>query len=145
RASIEILRVTLPPAGFIIVAATVLTIAISLWTSIGAALTLLLIPVIYGACCIAVLLGVALLKWIVMGRFKPFVLPLWTTYIWRLEMVNALYEFLATPLAVDALHGTPFLPWYFHLLGAKMGRGVYSQTTGLIEFDLIEVGDRVAL
>src|SRR5712664_3743183 len=65
-------------------------------------------------------------KWGVMGRFRPFERPLWSTFIWRLEFVNALYEFLATPLALGALQGTPFLPWYFRLLGARIGRGVYA-------------------
>jgi non-ribosomal peptide synthetase-like protein len=62
-----------------------------------------------------------------------------------LELVNALYEFLATPLALGSLQGTPFLPWYFRVLGARIGRRVYSHTTGLLEWDLVEVGDRAAL
>jgi hypothetical protein len=41
--------------------------------------------------------------------------------------------------------GTPLLPWYFRLLGARIGRRVYSHTTGLLEWDLVEVGDRAAL
>jgi len=105
----------------------------------------LLLPIIYAAACAAIAVSVAALKWMVMGRFKPFVHPLWSTYIWRLEMVNALYEFLVTPLTLDPLQGTPLLPAYFRLLGAKIGKEVYSQTTGLIEFDLVNVGDRAAL
>jgi hypothetical protein len=44
-------------------------------------------------------------------------------------------------LALNALQGTPFLPWYYRLLGARIGRRTYFHTTGLIEFDLVEVGD----
>ncbi len=92
------------------------------------------------------MLGVlALLKWTLLGRFRPFVRPLWSTFVWRLEFVNALYEFLATPLALEALQGTPMLPWYLRLLGARIGRRVYIHTTGFLEFDLIEIGDRAAL
>jgi non-ribosomal peptide synthetase-like protein len=76
-----------------------------------------------------------------MGRFRPFTHPLYTTYVWRLEAVNALYEFLATPLTLDALQGTPLLPLYYRLLGAKVGKGLYVHTTGLIEFDLVTIGD----
>src|SRR5439155_23026453 len=54
-------------------------------------------------------------------------------------------EFLITPLVLESLLGTPFLPMYFRLLGAKIGKHVYTRTTGLIEFDLVEIGDRVAL
>ncbi len=71
--------------------------------------------------------------------------PLWSGFIWRLEFVNALYEFLATPLALDLLRGTPLLPWYLRLLGAKIGRRVYIGTTGFLEWDLVEIGDRAAL
>lgn len=83
--------------------------------------------------CGVVIATVALLKWIVMGRYRPFERPLWCNFIWRLELVNALNEFLATPLALGALQGTPFLPWYFRLLGARIGRGVYTHTTGLFK------------
>ena len=76
-----------------------------------------------------------------MGRFRPFTHPLYNTYVWRLEAVNALYEFLATPLTLDPLQGTPLLPLYYRLLGAKVGKGVYVHTTGLIEFDLVTIGD----
>src|SRR5712691_10494798 len=80
-----------------------------------------------------------------MGRYRPFVRPLWSTFIWRLEFVNALYEFMATPLALGAIQGTPLLPWYLRLLGARIGRSVYVHTTGLLEWDLVEIGDRAAL
>ena len=33
------------------------------------------------------------------------------------------------------------LPAFFRLLGSKLGRGVYMDTTELTEFDLVEVGD----
>jgi non-ribosomal peptide synthetase-like protein len=93
-----------------------------------------------------VLLGiVALMKWMIMGRYIPFVRPLWSLFVWRVELTNALYEFLATPLVLEPLQGTPFLPWSLRLFGVKLGRRVYIHTTGFIEFDLVEIGDRSAL
>jgi non-ribosomal peptide synthetase-like protein len=145
RAAFEILRVTLPPAGIILVTATVTTSAVVLWETLGPAATLLLLPAIYGACCAAVAGAVALAKWIVMGRYRPFVHPLWSLFVWRLELANALYEFLAAPLALSALQGTPLLPWYLRLLGARIGRRTYIETTGFLEWDLVEIGDRAAL
>jgi non-ribosomal peptide synthetase-like protein len=145
RASFEILRVTLPPAGFILVTATVTTSTVVLWEALGAAGTLLLLPAIYGACCAAVAVAVALAKWVVMGRYRPFVHPLWSLFVWRLELANALYEFLAAPLALSALQGTPLLPGYLRLLGARIGGRTYMETTGFLEWDLVEIGDRAAL
>src|SRR5437016_12390563 len=37
-------------------------------------------------------------NWGVMGRFRPFERPLWSTFIWRLEFGNAINDFLLTPL-----------------------------------------------
>jgi non-ribosomal peptide synthetase-like protein len=145
RGAFEILRVTLPPAGFIVVTATMITATLALRESLGLAAALLLAPGVYAAGCAAVLAAVALVKWIVMGRYRPFVRPLWSAFVWRLEFVNALYEFLATPLALEALQGTPLLPWYLRLLGARIGRRVFIHTTGFLEWDLVEVGDRTAL
>ena len=34
---------------------------------------------------------------------------------------------------------------YPRLLAAKLGQGVYVDTTGFLEWDLVEIGDRVAL
>jgi non-ribosomal peptide synthetase-like protein len=70
---------------------------------------------------------------------------LWSTFVWRNELLNALHEHLAAPFLVGALSGTPFLPWYFRLLGARIGRRVYLETTDFSEFDLVSIGDEVAL
>jgi non-ribosomal peptide synthetase-like protein len=43
------------------------------------------------------------------------------------------------------LTGTPFVCWYFRLLGAKIGRRVYMETTDLTEFDLVKIGDEATL
>src|SRR2546426_135082 len=145
RAVVEAFRVTLPSAGFILVTTSVIMATFALMSRLGLAKALLLLPVTYGAACTIIALAVVVAKWLVMGRFRPFTHPLYTTYVWRLEAVNALYEFLATPLALDALQGTPLLPLYFRLLGAKVGKGVYVHTTGLIEFDLVRIGDHCCI
>ena len=145
RAAIELVRVTLPSAGFVMVTVSVVTAAQAMWPRIGLAATLFLLPLVYAGCCAVMMGAVALAKWAVMGRFRPVVTPLWSPFVWRLEAVHALYKFLLTPLALDPLRGTPFLVWYMRLLGARMGKGVYLHTTGLIEFDLVEVGDRAAI
>jgi len=79
------------------------------------------------------------------ARVAAFERPLWSLFLWRLEFVNALFEFFATPLALEVLQGTPLLPWYLRLLGARIGRRVYIDTTGFLEFDLVEIGDRSVL
>ena len=141
----ELMRVTLPGAGLAIAAVMVLETALKLWDEWGPAAALLSLPAVFAACCGMVMLAVVPVKWAVMGRYRPFEKPLWSAFLWRLEFVNALFEFLATPIGLEALRGTPLLPWYLRLLGCRIGRSVYIDTTGFIEFDLVEVGDRSIL
>ena len=145
RGCFETLRVTLPGAGFIIVTVGVIDAALKLFGQWGHVATLLGLPVIFGGGCAAVILIVAAAKWAVIGRYRPVEQPFWGAFVWRLELVNALFEFLATPIGLEVLQGTPFLPWYLRLLGARIGRRVYIDSTGFLEFDLLAIGDRSVL
>jgi non-ribosomal peptide synthetase-like protein len=141
----ELLRVTLPGAGFVTATVVTLDLALNFWAQWGALATVLLLPAVFGACCAAVSLAVVPVKWIVVGRYRPFEQPFWSAYVWRLELVNALFEFLAVPIGLETLRGTPLLPWYLRLLGCRIGRRAYINSTGFLEFDLVEVGDRATL
>jgi non-ribosomal peptide synthetase-like protein len=89
--------------------------------------------------------AMVLAKWLLVGRYRPGERPLWSTFVWRNELLNALHEHLAEPFLVGALTGTPFVCWYFRLLGARIGRRVYMETTDLSEFDLADIGDEAEL
>ena len=141
----EALRITLPGAGFIVATVGTVETALKLCDRLGAAAALFLLPAIFAACCAAAIVAVVPVKWMMVGRYRPFERPLWSCFLWRLELVNALFEFMATPLGLETLQGTPLLPWYLRLLGCRIGRGVFIDTTGFIEFDLVEVGDRAIL
>jgi non-ribosomal peptide synthetase-like protein len=145
RASVEAVRGILPPAGSsLVIAATVLA-AIAIHAERGTAATFLLMPVAYLVACVAAFAAVVAVKWVLLGRLGPLVRPVWSPEVWRLQAVDSLYEFLAAPLLLGALRGTPFLPWCLRLLGARIGRCVSLNTTRVAAFDLVEVGDRSAL
>jgi len=59
---------------------------------------------------------------------------------WRWRVVPT-----AVPNFLDLLRGTPMLPWALRLLGARIGRGVYLNTTDLTEFDCVRIGDGAEL
>lgn len=44
-------------------------------------------------------------------------------------------------LAVAVSLGTPLVPWFFRLMGARIGRGVCMETICLTEYDLITIGE----
>jgi non-ribosomal peptide synthetase-like protein len=85
------------------------------------------------------------LKWITMGRYEPTMKPMWSWWAMRTEAVAVIYAGLAGRMLLEHLRGTPFLPWVWRLLGAKIGRGVFVDMTDITEFDCVRVGDFSAL
>ena len=145
RAAIEFVRVILPATGFIVLTSLLLSVVVLIAEDIEAWQMLLLFPLLYTACgAVAVLFTVAM-KWLLVGRYRPCEKPLWCAFVWRNELVNALQEHFSNLFLVSLLTGTPFVCWFFRLLGAKIGRRVYMETTDLTEYDLIRIGDDAAL
>jgi non-ribosomal peptide synthetase-like protein len=65
-------------------------------------------------------------------------------YVWLNEMVNGAYESVMAP-AIAPFLGTPFLAFFLRLIGCKIGKHTYIETTLFSEFDLVEIGDYAAL
>lgn len=83
------------------------------------------------------LLTVALVaKWVLIGRYAPGEYPLWGDFHRRWWLVDRL---LAVS-GVGLLAGTPVLPWYLRLLGARIGPGVHLDTVRFGAFDLLTIG-----
>lgn len=145
RLFIEFFRVTLPGT---ILAFTTLFAFYTLLTlgSIIAPLALLCVtPLLMWGIGVASTLVVVLLKWIIIGRYRPRVEPLWSVFVRRSELITALYEAVAVPALIGALTGTPWIAPILRLFGARIGRRVWLDTTFLTEFDLVEVGDDAAV
>lgn len=90
-------------------------------------------------------LTVVLVKWALMGVYKPVVKPMWSWWAMRTEAVAVLYSGLAGKVLMEHLRGTPFLPWYMRLFGVKMGKGNYMDAFDITEFDCVRVGDYCVL
>jgi non-ribosomal peptide synthetase-like protein len=90
-------------------------------------------------------LAVLILKWTVIGHYRPSMHPMWSWWAIRAEAISTLYWGLACPILLEHLHGTPFLPWVLNLFGCHFGKGVFLDTTEFTEFDCIEVGDFVSM
>jgi non-ribosomal peptide synthetase-like protein len=88
---------------------------------------------------IALVSAVLILKWTVIGHYKPSIHPMWSWWAIRAEAVATLYWGWACP--IEHLRGTPLAPWVLNLFGCRFGKGVFLDTTNFTEFDCIEVGD----
>jgi len=145
RATIEFIRVITPSTGFIILTSLLFSALLLLHDYFSLFDTLLFFPALYLGAGMAASGFTIFVKWMLVGRYRPGEQPLWSTFVWRNELINAVHDHLACPFLVAALTGTPFICWYFRLLGAQIGRRVYLETTDFSEFDLALIGDDAAL
>ena len=145
RAAIEFIRVILPSTFFIILTSVMLSVVVVIQEETSVHEMLLLFPLLYAGCGLAAVTLVVGAKWLLVGRYRPGERPLWSTFVWRNELLLALHEHLANLFIVSMLAGTPFICWFFRLLGAKIGRRVFMETTDITEFDLVTIGDDAAL
>lgn len=94
---------------------------------------------------LATVLLVAVIKWVVVGRYRPRVEPLWSGFTRRTEFVTGLFEATAVPVLLGMLTGTPLLGPLLRLFGTRVGRRTLVDTTYLTEFDLVRIGDDVTV
>ncbi len=86
-----------------------------------------------------------ILKWVVVGKYKVQQKPMWSWNVWKSEAVTTTYEALAIPFFLEYLQGTPWLPPMMRLLGVKIGKRVWLNTTDITEFDMVTICDDAAL
>ncbi len=145
RLAIEFFRVTLPSVLLSTFALLGTLVAYWLASVLSTTMLALLLPAVYLASSLACYLAVVALKWVVMGRYRPRVEPMWSHFVWRSELITALYEGAAVPALLGGFTGTPFFAPLLRLLGVRIGSRVFIETTYLTEFDLVEVGDDAAI
>ncbi len=85
------------------------------------------------------------LKWVLIRRHKPEQKPMWTPKVWLSEAITSTYEALSVPFVLDYMRGTPWLPILLRLLGVKIGKRVWMNTTDITEYDMVEIGDDTAM
>ncbi|MBB3186278.1 Pls/PosA family non-ribosomal peptide synthetase [Microbacter margulisiae] len=145
RYSIEFFRVTLPATFFIALAALITDVASYLQVTKSLGELFLLFPFMYLGAAILGTMAMAIFKWIVIGKYKPAKKPLWSHYVWRSELVTGVYENFLVLFFLNILTGTPFIKYPLRLLGCKIGKKACMFTTQITEFDLIKMGDNVAV
>ncbi|GAC1492446.1 MAG: non-ribosomal peptide synthetase [Pseudarthrobacter sp.] len=79
-------------------------------------------------------------KWVLVGRIHKGEHPLWSSFIWRNEVVDTFIEMVSAPWFARAATGTPALVWWLRSLGAKIGRGTWCESYWLPEADLVTLG-----
>lgn len=80
-------------------------------------------------------------KWLVIGRFKPGKYKLWGAYYFRFWIVDKVLSIC--PLVYFA--GTPIMNFFLRMVGAKIGKNNYINTSAISIFDLLTIGDNVSI
>lgn len=145
RAAIEFFRVILPVTGFVTLTILLFEVMARVSPDNDVVTLALVLPLFYGACGLLTVALVVAAKWLMVGKYQAGERPLWSTFVWRNELVNALHEHLASDYLVNLLPGTPFVCWYFRLLGTRIGKRVYLDTTDITEHDLVSIGDEAEI
>ena len=92
-----------------------------------------------GATFVALCIFPILVKWVLIGRWKPRQIRVWSLAYVRFWIVKTLVQ---RNLLVLLFVGSPLYPLYLRALGAKVGRGVaiFSRTVPVCT-DLLTIGD----
>lgn len=100
------------------------------WTS------LLAWPVLLVSGTIAAIIPIVT-KWLLVGRFRVQDRPLFSSFVWRGELIDVFVESLAIPGIIRMSLGSPIFNLWNRLLGVRIGKNVWCETWWLPEFDLV--------
>jgi non-ribosomal peptide synthetase-like protein len=145
RLFIEFFRMILPLTLFVALASLILNVTDILQDYITFSEWLACLPLLYLAAAVLALFATVMLKYLLIGRFKAGEHPLWSGYVWRSELVSGVYSNLCVTFFLDLVRGTPFIALPLRMLGMKVGKRCYIDSTWFSDFDLVEIGDEAAL
>jgi non-ribosomal peptide synthetase-like protein len=145
RYFIEFFRVLLPCTLFVATATMLMNIVDMIQDTTPLWFQIALLPPLYIGFGALGFLVVVALKWLLVGRYKAGNHPLWCDFVWRTELVTGIYENFGVFFFLDTLRGTPFMAWPLRLLGMRVGRRCYIDSSWFTEFDLIDVEDEAQL
>lgn len=145
RGLIEFFKITLPLAFTVALLALFYKLIYDVLLIERFWVVLLLAPfMLFGLMLFTPLITVAF-KWLLIGKYKPSNKPLWSVFVWKNELVNSLCESMVYPLLVNMFMGTPCAAWFFRLMGSKIGKKVFMETTEITEFDLVHIEDNASI
>jgi non-ribosomal peptide synthetase-like protein len=146
RALVEFIRILIPETVIIFCSILFIAYAHDLVTDNSLWQIMLKFPFYYlGFLGIPAFIFTLVLKWLLNGKYKAMQSPMWTWEVWRSEGTTSTYEALSVPFLLEYLKGTPWLPFFLRLLGTKIGKRVWMNTTDITEFDMVSIGDDSAL
>jgi non-ribosomal peptide synthetase-like protein len=145
RGVMDLLRLLVPNTIALVIEALEIMSLATLAAHFGLGVAVLAAPfVLIAGGLVATAITVAM-KWTLIGHYTRSEHPLWCSFVWRDEMMNAAQEQLADERLLRLAIGTPIMSMYLRAMGSKIGRGVWCETTAVTEHDMIDLGDGTAV
>ena len=145
RGSIEFFKITMPYAIGSWMIIFFYQIMYPLYLTESNAFLILTATILFSALSYSTMLFGLLSKWVLIRRYVQTARPLWSNFVWRNEFINSITECLIFPLYQNMMLGTPMAPFFFRMMGCKIGKRVYMETTEITEFDLVHIQSGTAL
>jgi non-ribosomal peptide synthetase-like protein len=145
RSATEVVRILLPTSVSIVLGALVLLAIEAAGAAAGTPAMVAVAPLVVAAAAVGAVLVTVVVKWVVIGRYRPGEHALWSWLVWRDEIVNSCQEQLAGEWLLQKAQGTPILSAYLRAMGARVGRDVWCDTLAVTEFDMVALGDGCAV
>jgi hypothetical protein len=123
RLSWEVLRFAMPLLLALVLPAWFVALASARAELTGPAFLLVAVPVLTLLAFLALGAAIVLLKWTLVGRARPGMHPLWSSWASRWDFLCLAWSLYMDRVA-SALDGTPFLIWLLRAVGVRVGKGV---------------------
>ncbi len=144
RYLIDSLRIFIPSTIEVLGVLSIFYSAFYFYETMGMTLMISFLPAIGLLVAIISSILVVAIKWLLTGKIRACIKPLWSTFVWLNEAVNGAYESV-TASALSPMLGTPYFAPFLRMMGCKIGKNVHLGTTLFSEFDLVNIGDHTAL
>ncbi|MBF0565449.1 MAG: amino acid adenylation domain-containing protein [Nitrospirae bacterium] len=141
RLAYEFFRVTLPASLVFLASGIIINSSEIAGRFLSHGMMIFTVASLYFAANFTTTAMVVLLKKLLVGIYKPLERPLWSSFVWRSELITGIYENVTVPALLFFFTGTPFAAMILRLFGAHIGKRVFMDTTFITEFDLIHVED----
>ncbi|MFI5385537.1 MAG: Pls/PosA family non-ribosomal peptide synthetase, partial [Fimbriimonadales bacterium] len=151
RLAHEAVRIVLPSLCSLIVASILIEGFVHIWiyaedwSEFPLGFALACIPLLYLAGTLVGAIICRISKRILIGTYRPTVQPLWSQFVWKTETHSTVIHDFAAPLFISDLEGTPYLSAFMKMMGARIGRRAFINTTDWTETDLINLGEDVSI
>ena len=145
RGVMDLLRLLVPNTIALVIEVLEIMVLATLGAHFGLGVAIVAAPFVLLAGGVVATVVTVAMKWTLIGHYRRSEHPLWCSFVWRDEMMNAAQEQLADERLLRLAIGTPIMSMYLRAMGSKIGRGVWCETTAVTEHDMIDLADGTAV